>query len=209
MGRSVCLYVTLASRRQAGLHLVASDGPALRGYRGRGAHRPRLDWRQSSTGPACRALRGTRRTWSLCAFRHEGRSCSGAENAAAKRKEWVVRRFGPADRDLAKIVGQINCASMEIGEQFAQDSLNEFLADDRNITSPSILPWDRSRPSAPRIARTPSSVNPSNSGEAIVRRRAGTNSVFRHLNLYRTGTQSAYVNGEKQRREATRVSPCR
>jgi aminoglycoside 3-N-acetyltransferase I len=49
------------------------------------------------------------------------------------REEWVVRRLGPADRDLAKIVEQINSASMEIDEQFTQDSLNEFLADDRNI----------------------------------------------------------------------------
>ncbi len=50
-----------------------------------------------------------------------------------ERKEWVVRRLGPEDRDLTKIVEQINSASMEIGEQFTQDSLNEFLADDRNI----------------------------------------------------------------------------
>jgi ribosomal protein S18 acetylase RimI-like enzyme len=50
-----------------------------------------------------------------------------------KRKDWVVRRLGPADRDLAEVVDQINRASMEIGEQFTQDSLSEFLADDRNI----------------------------------------------------------------------------
>jgi hypothetical protein len=49
------------------------------------------------------------------------------------REGWVVRRLGPADRDLAKIVEQINGASMEIGEPFTQDSLEEFLADDRNI----------------------------------------------------------------------------
>jgi aminoglycoside 3-N-acetyltransferase I len=50
-----------------------------------------------------------------------------------ERKEWVVRRLRPTDRDLAKIVEQINGASMEIGEQFTQHSLTEFLADDRNI----------------------------------------------------------------------------
>ncbi|MHB8660276.1 MAG: hypothetical protein ACYC91_20555, partial [Solirubrobacteraceae bacterium] len=50
-----------------------------------------------------------------------------------RREEWVVRRLGPADRDLAKIVEQINSASMVIAEQFTQDSLNEFLADDRNV----------------------------------------------------------------------------
>lgn len=49
------------------------------------------------------------------------------------RKHGVVRRLGPADRDLAGIVEQINSASMQIDEQFTQDSLNEFLADDRNI----------------------------------------------------------------------------
>ncbi len=47
--------------------------------------------------------------------------------------EWVVRRLRPADRDLAKIVQQINAANMEIGEQFTRESLTGFLADDRNI----------------------------------------------------------------------------
>jgi aminoglycoside 3-N-acetyltransferase I len=63
----------------------------------------------------------------------ESGSCSGADNGAVERKEWVVRRLRPTDRDLAKIVEQINGASMEIGEPFTQDSLTEFLADDRNI----------------------------------------------------------------------------
>jgi ribosomal protein S18 acetylase RimI-like enzyme len=50
-----------------------------------------------------------------------------------ERNSWVVRRLGSADQDLAKIVDQINSASMEIGEPFTQASLTEFLADDRNI----------------------------------------------------------------------------
>jgi GNAT superfamily N-acetyltransferase len=50
-------------------------------------------------------------------------------------KEWAVRRLGAADRDLAKIVEQINSASMEISEPFTQDSLNGFVADDGISTS--------------------------------------------------------------------------
>jgi len=45
----------------------------------------------------------------------------------------VVRRLRPIDQDLAKIVEQINSASMEIDEPFTQDCLTEFLADDRNV----------------------------------------------------------------------------
>ncbi len=48
-------------------------------------------------------------------------------------EEWVVRRLRRTDRDLARIVEQINNAAMEIDEPFTQDSLAEFLADDRNI----------------------------------------------------------------------------
>jgi ribosomal protein S18 acetylase RimI-like enzyme len=54
-------------------------------------------------------------------------------NGAVKRTEWVVRRLRPTDRDLARIVEQINNASMEIDEPLTQDSLTEFLADGRNI----------------------------------------------------------------------------
>lgn len=50
-----------------------------------------------------------------------------------ERTEWVVRRLKRADRDLSRIVEQINTASMEIDEAFTEESLTEFLADDRNI----------------------------------------------------------------------------
>lgn len=50
-----------------------------------------------------------------------------------ERPEWLVRRLGPADRDLSTIVEQINSASMEIDEPFTEDSLAAFLEDDRNI----------------------------------------------------------------------------
>jgi ribosomal protein S18 acetylase RimI-like enzyme len=49
------------------------------------------------------------------------------------RNEWGVRRLRGTDPDLARIVEQINSASMEIDEPFSLDSLTEFLADDRNI----------------------------------------------------------------------------
>jgi ribosomal protein S18 acetylase RimI-like enzyme len=49
------------------------------------------------------------------------------------RNEWGVRRLRGTDPDLARIVEQINSASMEIDEPFTLDSLTEFLADDRNI----------------------------------------------------------------------------
>jgi aminoglycoside 3-N-acetyltransferase I len=45
----------------------------------------------------------------------------------------IVRRLRPTDRDLAKIVEEINSASVEIGEPLTQDSLSEFLADERNV----------------------------------------------------------------------------
>ncbi len=45
----------------------------------------------------------------------------------------VVHRLRPADRDLAKIAEHINSASMQIGGLFTQDSLTEFLADERNV----------------------------------------------------------------------------
>jgi ribosomal protein S18 acetylase RimI-like enzyme len=50
-----------------------------------------------------------------------------------ENKEWVVRRLRQTDRDLARIVEQINNAAMEIDDPFTQDSLTEFLADNRNI----------------------------------------------------------------------------
>jgi ribosomal protein S18 acetylase RimI-like enzyme len=50
-----------------------------------------------------------------------------------ERKEWVVRRLRQTDRDLSRIVEQINSASMQIDEPFTHDSLTEFLADDRNV----------------------------------------------------------------------------
>ncbi len=45
----------------------------------------------------------------------------------------LVRRLRPTDRDLPHIVDQINSASMEIDEPLTQDSLTEFLTDDRNV----------------------------------------------------------------------------
>jgi ribosomal protein S18 acetylase RimI-like enzyme len=48
-------------------------------------------------------------------------------------KEWGVRRLRRTDQDLARIVEQINRASMEIDEPFTLESLTEFLADERNI----------------------------------------------------------------------------
>ena len=45
----------------------------------------------------------------------------------------IVRRLRPTDRDLAKIVEQINSASMEIDEPFTQARLAEFLVADRNV----------------------------------------------------------------------------
>lgn len=61
------------------------------------------------------------------------RPCSDPDNGAVDRKEWGVRRLRRTDRDLARIVEQINRASMQIDEPFTLDSLTEFLADDRNI----------------------------------------------------------------------------
>jgi hypothetical protein len=57
----------------------------------------------------------------------------GTDNGVVVRKEWVVRRLRETDRDLPGIVEQINSAAMEIDEPLTQDSLTEFLADDRNI----------------------------------------------------------------------------
>ncbi|MBV8221051.1 MAG: GNAT family N-acetyltransferase [Solirubrobacterales bacterium] len=50
-----------------------------------------------------------------------------------ERHERLVRRLRSTDRDLGRIVAQINSASMEIDEPFTRDSLTEFLADDRNV----------------------------------------------------------------------------
>ena len=58
---------------------------------------------------------------------------SGADNGAVDRNDLGVRRLRGTDPDLAKIVEQINAASMEIDEPLTLHSLTEFLADDRNI----------------------------------------------------------------------------
>jgi aminoglycoside 3-N-acetyltransferase I len=50
-----------------------------------------------------------------------------------ERTQWRVRRLGPTDQDLPRIVEQINEASMEIDEPLTQDSLTEFLTDPRNV----------------------------------------------------------------------------
>ena len=83
--------------------------------------------------PAHRAHRGKALSGLATLVPLRKRVSPAPDNGTVERTEWVVRRLQPADRDLSRIVEQINSASMEIGEPFTQDSLAEFLADDRNI----------------------------------------------------------------------------